>query len=371
MTGLLVVVLVVAGVLVLGRRTGDRTATPTPSASSGSTGSGDPVRAGQAFLTGWVDPDGRVVRRDQGGDTVSEGQAYAMLVAAGLDDRDTFARVWSWTRSHLLRRDGTLSWRWDDGQVVDRSSAADADLDAARALVLAGHRFGDASLTAAGVALGRAVLDTETVSTRAGLVLVAGNWATTPDDDRYAYNPSYASPAAYAVLATASGDQRWEALLTGSRAATAAATVGGLPADWAVIGSDGAVTATAGPAGRGSDGVRYSYDAARLPIRYAEACEPADRRLAAALTDRLASPPTGTAALDRDGRPVTANRSPVAAVGRAAAEAAAGDRQAARDALDVADQVQATTPTYYGAAWVALGRLMLQTDDLGGCPPLR
>ena len=44
------------------------------------------LAAGQRFLDDHVDDDGRVVRHDEGGDTVSEGQAYAMLVAVGIDD---------------------------------------------------------------------------------------------------------------------------------------------------------------------------------------------------------------------------------------------------------------------------------------------
>ena len=38
--------------------------------------------AGQ-FLDEYVEPDGRVVRRDEGGDVVSEGQAYGMLIGGG------------------------------------------------------------------------------------------------------------------------------------------------------------------------------------------------------------------------------------------------------------------------------------------------
>ena len=43
--------------------------------------------AANAFLDDYVDDSGRVVRTDQGGDTVSEGQAYGMLVAVGLRRR--------------------------------------------------------------------------------------------------------------------------------------------------------------------------------------------------------------------------------------------------------------------------------------------
>ena len=42
--------------------------------------------AGQKFLDEYVEPDGRVVRHDEGGDVVSEGQAYGMLIAVAVGD---------------------------------------------------------------------------------------------------------------------------------------------------------------------------------------------------------------------------------------------------------------------------------------------
>src|SRR6266545_2779995 len=101
--------------------------------------------AADRFLDHYMEPDGRVVRRDQGGDTVSEGQAYAMLITVATGDRARFARVWTWTAQHLQRPDGLLSWHWADGHVVDPEAAADADLDAARALVFAAERFDEPS----------------------------------------------------------------------------------------------------------------------------------------------------------------------------------------------------------------------------------
>jgi endo-1,4-beta-D-glucanase Y len=133
------------------------------------------VDAPHRFLEQYVEPDGRVVRRDQGNDTVTEGQAYGMLLAVAVGSEDTFRSIWAWTTKHLLRPDGLLSWRWADGAVTDANSAADADLDAARALVLGGERFADAALTAAGVRLGQAILDGETVSTPVGRILTAGS----------------------------------------------------------------------------------------------------------------------------------------------------------------------------------------------------
>jgi endoglucanase len=77
--------------------------------SRSASGAETPVTPAERFLSRYVTADGRVVRREQGGDTVSEGQAYAMLLTAASGDRDRFRRVWRWTRAHLQRRDGLLS----------------------------------------------------------------------------------------------------------------------------------------------------------------------------------------------------------------------------------------------------------------------
>ena len=368
------VVAVLLAVLLV-TRDGDTTgASPSSTAPAGpSTGTASPSpplrtytaeEAGRAFLGEYVQDDGRVVRADQGGDTVSEGQAYAMLVAVALGDAETFDAVWTWTQDNLQRADGLLSWRWNR-QVIDPSSASDADLDAARALVLAGERFGEPEYTSAGVDLGRAVLDLETVQTGAGRILAAGQWAVI---DPYAYNPSYASPGATAVLAAASGDPRWAELDAGSHAVTAALLSGApLPPDWAQVHADGTVEAMPGATGRGPD-VRYGYDATRTPIRFAESCDAADRALAAEMVDTLDR--GGDAAeLDLGGSPLGEGESVVAAAGQAAAVAATGDAARAVEELVDADHLAQSDPSYYGSAWAALGRFMLTDDVLGGCPP--
>jgi endoglucanase len=338
------------------------------SASAGSLRTLTPHEAGEAFLSGYVESDGRVTRRDQGGDTVSEGQAYATLVAAALNDQQHFTTVWAWTKRNLARKDGLLAWRWKDGKVIDNASASDADLDAARALVIAAAAFGDDQLKAEGVRLGTAVLDKETVMTKAGRVLVSGSWANRPP---YAYNPSYTSPAANALLADATGDKRWAELDSGTRAVTTALlNSADLPPDWAQVHPDGRIDAMPGAAGRGDEGVRYGYDAGRMPICFAESCHPADVALAARLTpalDRLVGDP---AARDLGGAPLLGEESVVAAAAKAAALAAAGQTARATSQLLSADHLQEVKPTYYGAAWNALGRLMLSAEDLGGCPPL-
>jgi endoglucanase len=304
-----------------------------------------------------------------------------MLIAAAVGDQTRFRTIWEWTKDHLRRPDGLLSWRWADDRVIDSNSAADADLDAARALVLAGSRFNAPELTEDGKRLGAVVFQTESVTigthvapasdvvpvgsglAGAGQVLVAGNWATTPP---YLVNAGYFSPRADEQLARVSADRRWLDLSRSQRVLSwQLVGTSSLPPDWATV--DAAGTAVpVGPPGGGP--VQFGLDAARLPVRYAESCDPADRAVAAAMRPILATPGDVPALRNLDGSAASDWQHPVAVVASAATEKAAGDADAAAERLDAATALQQRYPTYYGAAWVALGRIMLSTSLLGTCP---
>jgi cellulose synthase (UDP-forming) len=322
------------------------------------------VAAGRHFLDRYQRPDGRVARTDQGGDTVSEGQAYAMLVAAGIGDRERFAAAWDWARRHLQRPDGLLSYRWQDGRVTGRDPATDADLDAARALLLAADRFDVARYRGEARRLGAAILAHETLRDRSrARSLAAGTWAVGPRT----VNPSYAAPASFRALDQVTGSDRvWRGVAATERGALAALLRrGALPPDWATRSPAGVPTATHAPS-HPETGPQYSFDALRVPLRLAESCNPADRNLAAAMWPALRMRP-GASARRLDGRPLGRLEHPAAFAGAAAAAHAAGAPRTAAELLDRATAQDRVDPTYYGAAWVALGRLMLQTDRLAAC----
>lgn len=350
------------------------TAGPAPDARSpGSTPTPTPVAGADAselaedFLADWVDDDGRVVRRDQGGDTVSEGQAYGLFAALLADDEESFDAVWNWTTSELQRDDGLLAWRWAEGEVVDAEPASDADLDAARALVVAGERFDRPDLTEDGTALADVVIEQLTVETDAGRILLPGLWAAKAP---HGYNPSYASPAAFSILARATGDARWDELARGSAQVTATMLDSvALPADWAQVHPDGRVEMMPGAMGTG-DEVQYGFDAARLPLRYAESCSAGDAQLAARTYAAMGQSDDIAARLDLGGAPLTEDRSPLTFAARAAAATSDGDVTAGVADLKRAVELSADVQTYYGAAWAMLGTAMLTSDVLGGCPPL-
>jgi len=319
------------------------------------------VAAADAFLDRYLESDGRVVRRDQGGDTVSEGQAYAMLLAAATRDDRRFARVWRWTRTHLQRRDGLLAWRWARGRLADREPATDADLDAARALLVAARRFDRRSYRAAGLRIGRAVLRATTSKRIGRLVLTAGPWAR----DAGVVNPSYFSLRAYRALGSASRDGRWGALAESSRRLADRLTEQEphLAPDWARVEAWG-VQATGAPGT--TDPARHGYDAVRVPLRLAESCSRADRAIAARAWPTLRTDP-GRSVRPLDGSPAPGGEHPAALAGAAAAAAAAGDAASRDDLLDRAGELDDEHPTYYGAAWHALARVTLTTRRLGSC----
>jgi endoglucanase len=321
------------------------------------------VAASERFLDRYLHPSGAVVRTDQGSDVVSEGQAYAMLVTVATEDEERFRRVWEWTREHLQRPDGLLSWHYRAGAVADAEPAADADLDAARALVLAGRRFGDRALAAEGRRIARAVLARETIVSGGRRTLVAGPWARA---DRVV-NPSYFSPRAYALLARATGDGSWNALARDARTVVGdlLSVAPSVAADWTELDRRGAPRPVTAPSS-GDAPPAFGLDAQRIPLRFAESCDDEDRRLAASFWPFLRERRDDLrAAYDLRGRPLTRDVHAVTYVSAAAAAAAAGDPASRDELLDDAEAHDRAHPTYYGAAWLALGRLALTTDRLG------
>jgi endoglucanase len=311
------------------------------------------------FLAAYVRPDGRVWRPDQGGDTVSEGQAYGLLLAEAAGRDDMFGRIWQWTQDHLQRPDGLFAWHADAaGHILDPGSASDADLLIAWALLRYGGP-GAAGLHQDGRQVADAVLAHEVVTLPGGTpVLTAGPWAagrpTTLD-------PSYWSLPALTSLARLTGNAQWLRMADSAVALTARLTRNGalLPPDWAEMTPDGAVYPQT---------ARYGLDAQRTVIWFAVSCVPQARTLAAGWWRLLRLPGRPRAlALNLDGRILTPVANALPFVAAASAADAAGDAGASRSLLNQAASQQRRDPGYYGGAWAALGPTLLDTQLLSGC----
>jgi endoglucanase len=317
-------------------------------------------RAVDEFFRRYVAADGRVIRHDQGGDTVSEAQAYAMTMSAAVSDEQGFRKVWQWTADRLQRDDGLFAWRWHHGRIVSDEPATDADLWIAGALSIAATRFDDPSLAQEALEIGDAILRLATTEVAGRPVLVAGPWARHDG----VVNPSYLTTVLMTPL-WRQGQHEWAAVAATSRQLLDDLTADAphLAPDLAQVDSDG-TNPTAVPHGKRISG----WEAVRIPVQMAADCDPLGREIAARTWPFLLARDVQVANVySLQGDVVDPGQHAVAWVGAAGAAIAAGEVGSADVLLERATSADRSHPTYYGAAWLALGRLWLTTDLLGGC----
>lgn len=322
--------------------------------------------AAERFFDTYGERDGRIVRKQ--GDTVSQEQAYAMLLAAALGDESRFDAAWRWTRENLGRPDGLLASRWQDGRVVEAEPAAEADVEAAHALLVAAERFGREDLEDEARRLGDAILRLETAVLGSDeLILLPGPRARRAP---YVVNPGDASPVAFAALEDATGEQRWAALRQASYRMLAELTPSEpeLPPDWAVVDVSGAARPSS-PPGRPGVPPSYGLPAARGLLRMSTTCDEEGRELAARAWRFLDRQSAGQIAsvYDLKGAPLVRQPHPLGLAAAAGVARSAGYGGRASELLDRAEELERRTPSSYGAAWVALARAMTESEALGTC----
>jgi endo-1,4-beta-D-glucanase Y len=200
---------------------------------------------------------GKVIRPENGNDTVSEGIAYGMLLAVNFNDKTTFDSLYSYWKSHKAAggTPGLMTWCITNGGSNNCSSsggsATDADEDAAFALLQAGKVFGTASYT------------TDAKS------MISDIWANDIDTannlpkggNQYArINPSYFAPAYYRVFAQQDSGHAW-----GTVADKTLSTINGIAGSYGLLPA-WCNSGCTGPDGSGND-ILYQYDSHRIPMR--------------------------------------------------------------------------------------------------------
>ncbi len=226
----------------------------------------------KSYKKNFVLSSGRVQRPDQDLDTVSEGQAYAMLFSVFMNDKKTFDRIYGWTEEHLSRnkRDGDhlLAWHWKEGNVKDWLPASDADCDYAFALLLASYKWKEKIYSEKAIWVINDIMKLETVRGNENrLFLLPGIWG----NEKKGYliqNPSYYSPAAFRLFFENTQDSRWLDLLeTGywilCQSANRLGNLNGcgLTPDWCVVDSKGNILMAE------SRSNNYGWEAIRVPMR--------------------------------------------------------------------------------------------------------
>ena len=182
------------------------------------------------------------------------------------------------------------------------------------------------------------------------------------------FNPSYVDPTTLEALAQATGDRRFRAVAAdGVRLVNELARP--LPPDWARVSTEnGQVTPVSGASATAGPGM-FTYDAPRTLVRLGVATDPAARSAVARAWGvfKQTRPEDVVTEHQLNGAAVGTAHNPVTLVAVAAAAKAAGDRRAVPGLLQQAQQLNNQHPTYYGAAWLALGRFLLTTNLLDPC----
>jgi len=226
------------------------------------------------------------------GRCVSEGVAYGMLLAVNMNDQDAFDRLWAYYNAHL-NANGVMNWETATcGEVWGQNGAADAELDAAMALIQANARWGGGYATDA-TTLITAIRDHETETCDGRIILKPGDaWGGCSDNGQI--NPSYFAPGYYRAFAAfvPAQAQHWNDMVddTYELYDIMQARMGGLLPDWCAT--------------DGSDwyGGEYWWEACRVPWRVAtDYCWSGDARPATVLSgiDAWVDANGGIAGVDR------------------------------------------------------------------------
>ena len=202
------------------------------------------------------------VKFDNPSETVSEGIAYGLLLAAYAADKDLFDGLWAYYKANS-NGNGVMNWKINGcSGASGQNGAADAEIDAAMALIVAEHQWPSATSPydygAEANTLISAIESTEIHPS--SYQLINGDAWGFGNNCR---NPSYQAPAYYKVYAQHTGNNSWTSNM--------------VPAAYTLInnnvnGSTGLVSNWSDPNGSANScngPNEYGYDACRSPWRMA------------------------------------------------------------------------------------------------------
>jgi len=191
------------------------------------------------YKSNFISKDGRVIDPQREDSTTSEGQAYALLRAALVNDRKEFDLVLNWTQNNLKRKkDNLYSWLWgknSDGkwEVLDKNAASDADIDIASSLIIAYHKWQDKAYLVRAKKIIKDIWKLETAEIKGKRVLISG--IEQAKAANIEINPSYFAPYAFKLFAGYDKKHNWQSIADSSYELLDRITAlsdSGLPPDW-------------------------------------------------------------------------------------------------------------------------------------------
>lgn len=218
------------------------------------------------YVDRFVTETGRVVDNGNGDISHSEGQGYALVLAAAFGDRATFDRVLAWTERELYAGGEFASWKWEPDvvpHVTDPNNATDGDILIAWGLVRGARAFEDPSLLELADRRIRSIRAKLVIDTVYGPALTPGaaGFSASDFEDGPVVNPSYWVFPALRDFAEVTPDLDWPAVSEAGYRLIEAARFGPLrlPTEWVALGGAAPAPAAAFPA-------EFSYNAVRIPL---------------------------------------------------------------------------------------------------------
>jgi endo-1,4-beta-D-glucanase Y len=256
-----------------------------------------PDEAWRRYKARFIDADGRLFDDSQKSVSHSEGQGYALLLAAFNDDREAFDKIWRWTSDNLeIRHDHLAVWRWrpdDNPHALDRNNATDGDLLIAWSLVEAGRRWRAPAYSAEARAIALSLAHHVVFASAYGPVLRPGAAGFGDDTkDGPIINLSYWVFPALDALSNVAPEVDWKALSDSGLKLFDVAQFGPreLPSDW--------ISLRVGLAPAQDHPPVFGYELVRAPLYLAWGPPEAKLRLATLTQSWLAGDDAEAAVID-------------------------------------------------------------------------
>lgn len=220
----------------------------------------------QQYVATFISPDGRVIDYSQNQNSHSEGQGYGMLLAAAYNDRDTFERLWLWTKKNLgVRDDSLMAWQWGMRQnrqweAVDYNNATDGDVLIAYGLLKGWEKWSNEGYKTEAVKIIISLREKLAVDWQGHTFLLPGYYGFTKDGV-IVLNTSYMIFPAYRKFAEVDKKQFWEKVYKDSLDMAGRACFGNpcFPSDWIMADGKGvSIYKERQP--------RYGYEAVRMVL---------------------------------------------------------------------------------------------------------
>ncbi len=202
-----------------------------------------------SYVRGFMDGQVRVIDHDAGDRTTSEGQSYGMFFALVANDRSQFDGLLRWTEQNLAGGDLSANlpaWLWGHAAnnqwgVIDRHSAADADLWMAYSLLEAGKAWNEPRYTRIGTALARLIATEEVVRVPDLGTIVAPGPVGFQHGNSYRLNASYVPLQLILRLDRLQPDGPWGKVAGTIPALVNASSPHGFVSDWTEFRADTAL----------------------------------------------------------------------------------------------------------------------------------